>query len=141
MSVKRVCHGLLALAACLPIAAQDPTGVLRGQVTDPSAATVPNAKVVAKNNATGFAATQESSQNGDFHFSYLPVGEYDLHVSAPGFADFSATHIRIDVDRIVNLAVFLELRSRGDLIEVLANAATVDISSALGNVVSSQQIV
>ncbi|HMJ60530.1 MAG TPA: carboxypeptidase-like regulatory domain-containing protein, partial [Bryobacteraceae bacterium] len=58
-----------------------------GQVTDPSTATVPSAKVVARNTATGFAATQDSSQAGNFHFSYLPVGEYDLHVSAAGFAD------------------------------------------------------
>ena len=94
-----------------------------------------------RNTATGFAATQESSQGGDFHFSYLPVGEYDLHVSASGFADFSANHIRIDVDRIVNFAVSLELRSRGDLIDVIASAATVDVSSTLGNVVSSQQAV
>ena len=141
MLVKRVLPRLLVLAVCLPLAAQDPTGVLRGQITDPSAATVPNAKVVARNTATGFAATQESSQGGDFHFSYLPVGEYDLHVSASGFADFSANHIRIDVDRIVNFAVSLELRSRGDLIDVIASAATVDVSSTLGNVVSSQQAV
>jgi len=139
MRANRVLLGGWILAFCLPLFAQDPTGVLRGQITDPSAATVPNAKVVAQNISTGFAATQESSQSGDFHFSYLPVGEYDLHVFAAGFADFSANRIRIDVDRTVNFAVSLELRSRGDLIDVTANAATVDISSTLGNVVSSQK--
>ena len=141
MWANRVLLGGWTLAVCLPLLAQDPTGVLRGQITDPSAATVPNAKVVAQNTSTGFAATQESSQNGNFHFSYLPVGEYDLHVFAEGFADFSANHIRIDVDRTVNVPVSLELRSRGDLIDVTANAATVDISSTLGNVVSSQEAV
>ncbi|MGH9694400.1 MAG: carboxypeptidase-like regulatory domain-containing protein, partial [Bryobacteraceae bacterium] len=141
MPVKRVLLGLQTLVVCLPLVAQDPTGVLRGQITDPSAATVPNAEVIARNTATGFAATQESSQSGNFHFSYLPVGEYDLHISATGFADFAATHIRIDVDRTVNFAVALELRSRGDLIDVTANAATVDVSSALGNVISSRDAV
>jgi hypothetical protein len=141
MPVKQVLLGLQTLVVCLPLVAQDPTGVLRGQIMDPSAATVPNAEVVARNRATGFAATQESSQSGNFHFSYLPVGEYDLHISATGFADFAATHIRIDVDRTVSFAVALELRSRGDLIDVTANAATVDVSSALGNVISSRDAV
>ncbi len=142
MKVKQALCGLQMLVVCIPLAlAQDPTGVLQGQVTDPSGASVPNAKVVARNVSTGFTAAQESSHIGSFQFSYLPVGEYDLRISAPGFSDFEASHIRMDVDRVVNFPVRLEIRSRGDLVNVTANAATVDVSSTLGSVVSEREAV
>ncbi|HEY3939850.1 MAG TPA: TonB-dependent receptor, partial [Bryobacteraceae bacterium] len=140
--MKFTCAALQILVASVPLAlAQDPTGVLQGQVTDPSAATVPNAKVVARNMATGFTASQQSSQSGSFHFSYLPAGEYELDVSAAGFAEFAATPIRIDVDRVVNFHAALEIKARGDLVDVTANAATVDVSSTLGNVISTREAV
>src|SRR4051812_22527053 len=132
MQVKQVLISLQMLAVCASLAlAQDPTGVLQGQVTDPSAATVPNANVIARNVSTGFTATQQSSETGSFHFSYLPVGEYNLGVSASGFADSETTHIRIDVNRVVNLTVALQIRPKGDLVNVAADAATVDVSSTL----------
>ncbi len=142
MQVREVLLGFQTLLVCTPlIFAQDPTGVLQGQVTDPSGATVPNASVVVRNVSTGFTATQQSSFAGSFHFSYLPVGEYNLRVSASGFADFERTHVRIDVDRVVNLAVALEIRQRGEVVDVAADSATVDVSSTLGNVVSGREAV
>jgi hypothetical protein len=140
--MKVTCAVLQILVVSVPLAlAQDPTGVLQGQVTDPSAATVPSANVVARNMSTGFTASQRSSQNGTFHFSYLPAGEYELRVSAAGFAEFAARHIRIDVDRVVNFHASLEIKTRGDLVDVTANAATVDVSSTLGNVISTREAV
>lgn len=131
---------LQMLIVWVPLAfAQDPTGVLQGRVTDPSGAIVAKANVTAQNVSTSFTATQQSSQDGSFHFSYLPVGEYDLRVSSPGFADFEATHLRIDVDRVVDFSVALEIRPKGEVIEISANAATVDVSSTLGNVVSARE--
>src|SRR5215471_10423486 len=69
---------------------QDPTGVLQGQIKDPSGARVPKARVAVRNATTGFSANQDSEQDGSFRFSYLPVGEYELQVSAVGFAEFKA---------------------------------------------------
>ena len=133
--------GLQMLLVCLPLAAQDPTGVLQGRVLDPSAASVENATIVAKNPSTGFEVTQQSSRDGSFRFSYLPVGEYDLRVSSPGFTEFNATHIRLDVERTVSFPVALVIRQKGDVVTVAANSASVDVSSTLGNVVSSREAV
>ena len=138
--VKNSLRTLLTIAFCVPIGlAQDPTGTLEGRVSDPSSARVPGAKIAASNSATGFTATQESSPNGSFRFSYLPVGDYDLRVIARGFAAFEATHIRIDVDRTVNQPVALRIGAIGSSVDVAANAATVDFSSTVGSVVSSRE--
>ena len=130
---------LLILAVSIPVFAQDPTGVLEGQVTDPSSARVPRAEITARNIATGFIATQESSGSGSFRFSYLPVGEYDLHVHAAGFSAYDAKRIRIDVNRVVAFPVALTISSRGDIVDVTGSGATVDVSSTLGTVVSSRE--
>ncbi len=81
--------------------AQDPVGVLEGHMTDSSGGSVSAAEVTASNRQTGFSAKQRSAEDGSFHFSSLPVGEYDLRVGADGFAAFTASAIRIDIGRTV----------------------------------------
>ncbi len=113
--------------------------MLQGQIKDPSGARVPKARVTVRDAATGFLASQESEQNGNFRFSYLPVGEYELRVTASGFADFQTSGIRIDVDRTVSFPVALRISAQASEVDVTANAATVDVSSTLGNVVTSRE--
>jgi hypothetical protein len=138
--LRRVIRSLETLFVFASLAiAQDPTGVLQGQIKDPSGAQVPNARVAVRNTATGFAATQRSEKDGSFRFSYLPVGEYELQVGAAGFADFNASNIRIDVQRTVSFPVALRISTHTSHVDVTANAAMVDVSSTLGNVVSSRE--
>lgn len=46
------------------VLAQDPTGKLQGQVSDPSSAGIPGALVTVRNEATGLVVTQPSSRDG-----------------------------------------------------------------------------
>lgn len=125
-----------SLAMC-----QDPTGTLEGEVSDPSGALIPKATVTISNAATGFTASQPSSASGTFRFSYLPVGSYRLLVDMKGFTRSDATNIRIDVDRVVNLPVKLSLAGTKETVDISAVAATVDVSSTLGNVVTAHDAV
>jgi hypothetical protein len=77
--------------------------------------------------------------DGSFRFSSLPVGDYELRVSAKGFAPFSVSAIRIDINRTVRVPVKLEVEGGRSEVTVTANAATVDVSSTLGNVVSERE--
>jgi len=133
---------LQILLICVPLAiAQDPTGVLEGRITDPSGAMVPNAVITARNTANGVTASEHSANDGAFHFSSLPVGEYDLRVAAPGFASFDEADVRIDVGRRVSLPIALSIASSKNQVDVTASGATVDVSSTLGNVVSAREAV
>jgi hypothetical protein len=121
--------------------AQDPTGVLEGQITDPSGALIPAAAVTVTNPLTGFTATQQTSGTGGYRFSYLPVGSYSLQVSAKDFSRFEARNIRIDVNRVIDFPVTLALAGNVATVEISAMAASTDVSSTLGNVVSGQEAV
>ena len=142
---KMVRDALLVLQvvvfSCSLALCQDPTGTLEGQVSDPSGALIPHAAVTITNSATGFTASQQSSGSGTFRFSYLPVGSYRLLVSVKGFSSYDATNIYVDVDRVVNLPVKLMLAGKKDTVEISAVAATVDVSSTLGNVVTAHDAV
>ncbi|MBV8551165.1 MAG: TonB-dependent receptor [Acidobacteriaceae bacterium] len=134
------CYPAIAvLLLATPLLGQDPTGVLEGQISDPSGSTVPGATVIATNSVTGVAASQRSPQDGTFRFSSLPVGEYNLHVTASGFAPFDELHIRVDVGWRVRIPISLEIASSNAQVDVVASGATVDVSSTLGNVVSSRE--
>ena len=131
----------LVLFACLSLnlQAQDPVGVLEGHVKDPSGGSVSAAEVTANNQQTGFSAKQRSAEDGTFHFSSLPAGEYDLRVTADGFAAFTASAIPIDIGRTVRVPVKLEVAAGHSEVNVSGTGATVDLGSTLGDVVSSHE--
>ena len=130
---------LLSVCLCWSLRAQDPVGVLEGQINDPSAASVSAAEVTATNPQTGFSAKLRSANDGAFHFASLPVGEYDLRVTAEGFATFTTSSIRIDIGRTVRIPVKLEVAAGHSEVSVTGTGATVDLGPTLGNVVSSHE--
>jgi Carboxypeptidase regulatory-like domain len=113
--------------------AQDPTGTLQGIVTDPSGARVPHANVTAESVDTGRTTAQQTTEEGAFRFGSLPVGSYRIRVGAPGFAGFETAAIRLDVGRVQEMPLQLDLASASShQITVNDDAATVDVSPTLG---------
>ena len=129
---------LLSLGWCAH--AQDPVGVLEGEIKDASGGSVSAAAVAVTRHETGFSAKQVSTREGTFRFSSLPAGEYDLRASAVGFATFTASAIRIDIGRTVRVPVKLEVATGHTEVNVRGTAATVDLGSTLGNVISESQV-
>ena len=72
---------LLALAFCTVALSQD-TASITGTVTDPSGAALPNAHVELKNAEHGISRTSVTNSSGDFLFASLPIGSYNLIVTA-----------------------------------------------------------
>src|SRR5580658_4091077 len=85
MNLTKRCALVVCLALSIPVAllAQN-TGALRGQVTDPSGAAVPNASVTltGPNNAVKVAQTDNT---GNYSVNGLAPGSYTVRVMAPGF--------------------------------------------------------
>ena len=122
--------------------AVDINGRIRGNVTDPTGAQVPDAAVVATNEATGVKFTTKASSTGSYLFAQLPVGTYDISASAPGFKGFKATGIVITIDQEYVEAVTLAIGSTTESVVVQADSIQVNTTDMqFDNVVNSKQIV
>ena len=91
---------VLALAACLGSFAQSVSGDLAGTIFDASGATIPNATIVGKNDATGVETTTKSTATGEYHLSNLPPGTYTVTVAAAGFTKAQLRDVAVEVNPV-----------------------------------------
>src|SRR5258708_38233646 len=74
---------LLLLSACAYAA--EVTARIKGTVTDPSGAIIPNVTVTPTNQDTGVVTTTTTSSTGDYIFQKLPIRTYSLRGAASRF--------------------------------------------------------
>src|SRR5215471_10544075 len=93
---------LLTAAAFITIAAssllaqtQAINGAIRGRVTDPAGAPVPNATVDVLSADTGFSRTFQTPEDGYFVFPNLPLGSWTVTVRKEGFETLRAGGITL----------------------------------------------
>jgi hypothetical protein len=135
-----VCSFLLALSA-VAVSAQQITGNIRGTVSDASGALVQSATVIVKEVETGLTRTATSDQSGNYSLLELPVGHYQLEVTAKGFQKYLQEGISLDVDQMATIAVHLQVGSETQQVAVNANATLVQNTvSSLGETVMSREI-
>ena len=72
-------------------------GSLRGTVTDPSAAVVPGATVVATGN--GVTRTTTSDGQGRYALPNMPPGKYDVRADASGFVTYLKNSVDVPAGR------------------------------------------
>jgi len=140
-----LCFFLLAVVLAGALAsssyAQAPTGNIRGEVTDPTGAVVPNATVKATEVQTSRTIETKTNDAGIYSFSLLLPGRWKVRVEASGFAP-----IELEVDVLAGQTrdanVRLKLAVAGAVVEVISAAeAQVDTTRAtLDGVVSGTQI-
>jgi len=119
--------------------AQLTSGDLTGTVSDATGAAIPNVSVQAVNVATGFATSQASGPSGDYHFSNLPVGIYNLTANATGFASATVKSISIELNKVATANITLQVGQTTSTVEVTESAVTIDTSTAqISNTYSSK---
>lgn len=132
---------LCVFVLCAAVWAQDAGAVLEGQVTDASGAVVSGAVVKATEKATGIARSQATTTAGTYHLA-LPVGEYELRISAPNLSEFVRAGVALNVSRTVRVDVQLQVAGSTEVVNVTGSATQVDLgSNTIGNVVSGRELV
>ena len=89
--------------------AQTATGTITGAVTDPAGALVMQAQVTVRDRATGLTYTAETLKDGTYTVPLLPVGTYEIRVTAPGFEAFHQNLSPLDVNQRLRVNVALVL--------------------------------
>jgi hypothetical protein len=143
--IRRLALGLLVLAAALflPAAgiAQTSTATITGTVFDSTGAVVPNAQigVIAKNTGLTYQAT--SSSDGTYTVPLLPVGTYDITVSAQGFSGFKQVGVTLDVGQRFRADATLKTGVSNEVLTVTSTTATLQTDeSSVGNVIEGRAI-
>ncbi len=130
----------LVLGMAWPASAQS-TATLQGTVTDPAGAAVPNAKVVATNQATGVQSETVSDSAGAYLFPSLSIGVYKLEVSAAGFQKFVLTGLKLEVATAVAQNMQLTVGAATETVEIVADAPLIDtVTTGLGQVINDKTV-
>ncbi|HXW15279.1 MAG TPA: TonB-dependent receptor, partial [Terriglobia bacterium] len=106
------------------------SGDIAGVVTDPSGAVIPNAKVTAKNDATGALEAATTNGEGFYRFSFLQVGSYTVTVNAAGFQPGSRK-IQVTVAQTVNGNIGLAVTAATTTVEVTTTAVQAETASVV----------
>ena len=105
---------------------QAASGILRGQVSDPSGAVIPGATVSATP-ATGQTKTAQSDGQGRYELSGLVPGKYAVTAAAKGFTAFQQD-VEVAARQVTNLDIPLQILVEQERVTVEEQATTVDVN-------------
>ena len=98
---------LLLAVSCQYSLAQLDRGTIQVIVADTTGAVVPNAVVTVTDTATAQKYQHHGSANGQYNFPYLPAGQYQLEVTAPGFNSATLTGVVLNANDTTSQRVSL----------------------------------
>lgn len=131
----RLCREILRITCILAILifvlaglarAQSTTGTLRGQVTDPSAAGIEGATILATN-SNGDSKGGSTAKDGTFEIKDLPPGMYQVKVIAKGFALFTKEGIEVTAGQIARVNVQMTIEVQQEKVVVNDTSTNVDV--------------
>ena len=136
---------ILLIASLVPPALRGATGgSISGRAVDPSGAVISGASLRLVNTAQQTVYQVFSDKQGIYSFPNLPVGHYELTISAPGFATQRKTNLTVDTDSALRVDATLTIGARSEAVTVTSDASTsvaVDtIATHLGEVISGSQM-
>jgi hypothetical protein len=94
------------------------SGSLSGTLTDPTGGLVPNATVTADDVSRGIRLTVTSDKGGQYRFSSLTPGTYNISVQASGFQSEIQKSVVVSVGQTVNLDFHLLVATTSQTVEV-----------------------
>jgi hypothetical protein len=116
-------------------------GKITGVVKDQSDAVIAGATVVVTNTATAAQQTTKTDQQGSYAFSVLPVGQYEIDVTADGFKPNKTKGLAVDINAALTVDVTLQLSEQDQSVTVTEGAVQVETSDTqLGQVIDSKQV-
>jgi hypothetical protein len=116
---------VLLLTGFLP--AQTSSGTLRGRVTDPTGAVIPQATVTATT-PTGKKTIAVTDGQGAYELKGLSPGTYTVSTSAKGFTVSTKQNVAISADQVQQFDIALEIQVQPEKVEVQEESATVSVN-------------
>ena len=131
----------LLLLPVIPAAAQF-NAAIGGTVTDPSGATVPNAKITLTSAETHNEQTTHTSGEGVYQFDGLAPGRYTITVEAPGFKQETNENIQVLAEQTQSVNLTLTPGQVTESVTVSAenNPAIETENADVGGTLTTEQV-
>ena len=131
----------MGLCICaLTLLGQATDGNLVGAITDATGAAFPDAQVEIINRATNIVTSTKSNASGEYRFSNIPVGSYDLTVVAKGFRTTTERGVAVELNKTATLNVSVQVGSVTETVEVSEAAVSIDTTTEqLQSIFTAQQ--
>jgi hypothetical protein len=132
---------LTALPLTTFVQAQSSTTSLRGTVSDPQGAVLPDATVTLSSPATGFSESKKTDRDGVYQFLQLPPGTYTLTVNKPGFAPLKENNLQLLVNVPATSNLSMRVKGEVNVVDVTSTGVQVNSQDAtIGNAFGTTQI-
>jgi Carboxypeptidase regulatory-like domain/TonB dependent receptor len=116
------------------------TGEIKGIVTDPTGAVVPNVTVTITNVQTGVTTTTKTNGSGLYDVPSLLPGNYTINFKATGFEDLERQGIVLEVETI-GIDAALQVGSTSQVVTVTAQTPLIETESSDQHVIFSTKTV
>lgn len=133
----------LALLVCTSTVSwsQTATGTIVGTVSDSTGAVVAKANVTVVNQSTNARIVVVTNEEGNYTAPLLPLGAYQVEVSASGFKKYEQSGIQLRIQQQARVDIVLQVGELTDSVSVNADAAVVEATtSSIGKVVDNKRI-
>ena len=132
---------LLATFSPSLLFAQDESGSIKGQVTDPSGAVVPGASVTITDLGTNTIRSVTTGPKGDYTFSSLRPSHYKIAVTAPGFKASLIADVELHTQDALSENVAMSVGGVGDSVTVNGGSGEeIETSAAVSTTVPREFI-
>jgi len=110
--------------------AQSTTGSISGTVVDSSGAAVPNATINVRNIETNTTRTVQSSGDGFYRATNLPVGTYEVAIEATNFGKYVQTGVTLQLNQDAVVDVNLKPAGVEEIVTISENASLLNTTTA-----------
>ncbi|HEX3879090.1 MAG TPA: carboxypeptidase-like regulatory domain-containing protein, partial [Bryobacteraceae bacterium] len=126
-----VAFSVICLLSSVSASAQEFRASIAGHVTDPSGASVPQAKVLATNIATKQSSSAVTDNSGSYTIPLLQPGIYRVTFTAAGFKVIARDNVSLEIGQVAGMDVKLEVGEATQTVEV--SGATEMLDTQTGN--------
>ncbi len=143
--LKITWHLLVVLATTIgcsvTLNAQTVTGTLQGTISDSRGAVVPGAELIVRNLETGQERNLKANSDGSYTATYVPIGKYEIKVSAPGFSTATQQGVEVSLNQTRVVDITLAPGGVAETVLVTEEAAPINTANAeITGSLTSQEI-
>ena len=135
------CLSVFSLAFAPSLHSQVATGDILGKVTDSTGAVVPGATVRVENVGTHQIRTFQSGGTGEYIFSLLQPGTYEVTITSPNYKTFDTANVVVSASDRVRIDAALQVGSVQERVEVTSTPTSLQTdSTTVGSTITEKTL-